>query len=363
MDVVETLKLLVSFESITPDDNGAMDFIKNFLHDFEVIEAEKEGVKNILLYKQQGEGPHLCFAGHIDVVPPGEGWDSDPFQAHEKEGFVYGRGAQDMKSGVACMMHALRDSSFRGTLSLLLTSDEEGDAVHGTRHMLEVLRKQTLMPDFVVVGEPTSEDEFGDVVKIGRRGSINAELEIFGKQGHAAYYTPGKNPVEVLAPHLHKIAGVKLDEGDSFFEPSRIVITNINAGVGATNVTPGMVKIMFNVRNSPIITKEDIEKHIDEALEGVEYALRLKESSKPFVTKSDSRIVQKITEAIELINGTSPRYSAGGGTSDARFFAKEGIPVVELGVINDRIHAINERVSVEELFDLERVYKKLIEIF
>lgn len=363
MDVVETLKLLISFESITPDDNGAFAFIKEFLHDFDVLEADKDGVKNLLLYKKNGEGPHLCFAGHIDVVPPGEGWSSDPFLAFEKEGFIYGRGAQDMKSGVACMMHALYDADFKGTLSLLLTSDEEGDAVDGTRHMLEVLRKQELLPDFVLVGEPTSEDVLADAIKIGRRGSINGELEIFGKQGHAAYYTPGSNPVETVAPHLAKIAGAKLDEGDSFFEPSRIVITNIHAGVGATNVTPGVLKILFNVRNSPKTTKEAIEKYLDEALEGVEFALRLKESSKPFMTQSDSKIVAKTAEAVERLSGSTPKFSASGGTSDARFFAKEGIPVVELGVINDRIHAINERVSIEELQGLEALYKKLIAIF
>lgn len=363
VSVVDILKKLISFKSITPDDGGSIPFIKGVLNDFETIEVEKEGVKNIFLYKRFGEGVHLCFAGHLDVVPPGEGWSSDPFTPLIKDGYIYGRGAQDMKSGVAAMMCALKEAEFDGMLSLLLTSDEEGEAIWGTRLMLEVLEDRGLLPDVALVGEPTADSFSGDTIKIGRRGSINGELEIFGVQGHAAYYDRCVNPIELLGEKLGVIAGYKLDEGDEFFEPSRIVVTNMSAGVGASNVTPGSLKIQFNVRNSKKSGIREIEEHIKGVLGGVKYSLKLSESSKPFITDSNSILVQKTIKAIREIKGITPKLSSSGGTSDARFFGLKGIPCVEIGVQNDRIHAVNERVSIDALYDLELIYKRIIEEF
>jgi len=363
MDVVDTLKTLVSFRSITPKDDGIMEFVKSFLKDFTVLEIEKEGVKNVFLYKRFGEGVHLCFAGHIDVVPPGEGWSCDPFEAYESEGYIYGRGTQDMKSGVAAMMHALKDANFEGTLSLLLTSDEEGDAIWGTRYVLEVLKSKNLLPDFAVVGEPTATSECGDTIKIGRRGSINGELEIFGVQGHVAYYEKCVNPVEIVGDKLGRLAGHKLDEGSEFFEPSRIVVTNLHAGIGATNVTPSSLKIGFNVRNSVKTVEDDVQNYIEEVFEGKKYALRTTVGSKPFLSDSSSIVVKKCIEAIEDSCGFVPNLSTSGGTSDARFFALQKIPVVEVGVVNDRIHAVDERVLAKEVIKLEEIYKKIITLF
>lgn len=363
MDVVRLLEELISFKSITPDEGGSMDLIKGILSDFEAIETEKEGVKNLFLYKRFGQGVHLCFAGHLDVVPPGEGWSSDPFVPLNKEGYIYGRGAQDMKSGVAAMVCALRDSDFSGTLSLLLTSDEEGDAIYGTRLMLEVLEGKGLLPDVALIGEPTADSASGDTVKIGRRGSINGELEIFGVQGHAAYYDKCVNPIELLGEKLGRIAGYRLDEGDEFFEPSRIVVTNMSAGMGATNVTPSSLKIKFNVRNSKKSGVKEIEEHIKNVLGDIKYSLRLNESSKPFMTDSDSILVQKASAAIKEAVGFDTMLSSSGGTSDARFFGLKGIPCVEIGVQNDRIHAVDERVSVDDLYNLLRIYRGIIDGF
>jgi len=246
MEIVELFKKLLSYPSVTPDDAESLDFIREYLSDYQALWFNKGGVKNLLLYKKFKEGNHLNFAGHIDVVPPGEGWESDPFKPLEKEGYIFARGAQDMKSGVAAIVQTLKEvKEFNGTLSLLLTSDEEGDAIWGTRYALEEMRKRDLLPDFAIVAEPTSTHTFGDSIKIGRRGSINGVLEVFGKQGHVAYPHKTINPIHQIAPLLPKIAGVYLDEGDEHFEPSQLVITDIRSGIEKTNVTPQKLKMML----------------------------------------------------------------------------------------------------------------------
>ena len=261
MNVIELFEELLTFKSITPNDDGALDFIEEYLSDFEAIRIDKEDTKNLFLYKKFGEGEHLCFAGHIDVVPPGDGWNSDPFTPTYKDGYIIARGAQDMKSGLAAFLQALKETkTFKGTLSVLITSDEEGDAEYGTVEVLKYLKKKEFLPDFTVVAEPTCERVFGDAIKIGRRGSINGVLEKIGEQGHAAYPEKTKNPIHKVAQVLPHIAGVKLDEGDEYFTPSRFIITDIRAGMEVTNVTPDKLKMMFNVRNSTKTTKEDIEK-------------------------------------------------------------------------------------------------------
>ncbi len=364
MKVIELFEKLLSFKSITPDDDGGLDFIEAFLSDFNHKRIDIENTKNLFSYKKFGNGKHLCFAGHIDVVPPGDGWESDPFVATYKDRYIYARGAQDMKSGLAAFLQAIKDTTdFNGTLSILITSDEEGDAKYGTKKVLEWLQKENFLPDYVVVAEPTCEKVFGDAIKIGRRGSINGVLEKIGIQGHAAYPEKSKNPIHKVAQVLPKIAGVDLDAGDEDFAPSKFVITDIRAGMEVTNVTPQKLKMMFNVRNSTKTNKEDIEKFIEKHFGDMDYTLTLSQSAKPFVTKRDSKVVKELQNSIKNILKIEPKLSTAGGTSDARFFGEYGVDTVEFGVINDTIHSVNERTSIEEVKNLYKVFKDMIKRF
>jgi len=364
MNTVDLLLKLLSFESVTPNDAGSLAFIERYLEGYEATYVNEGGVKNLFLSRRFSEGPHLCFAGHVDVVPAGEGWQTNPFVPAVRSGKIYGRGSQDMKSGVAAFVQVLKETtSFQGTLSVLLTSDEEGDAKYGTVIMLEHLKKCGRLPDCCVVAEPTCEHSFGDAVKIGRRGSINGYLTIYGKQGHAAYPEKAVNPVHQIASVLDKLAGVNLDEGDEDFAPSKMVITDIRGGMEVTNVTPGELKVMFNVRNATRTTQEDIRVHVERVLDGLDFVLELTQGSYPFVTRRDAEIVQKMQESIRKITGRETKLSTAGGTSDARFMGEFGIDVVEFGVINDTIHAANERTTVEEVEGLYRVFRDLVSRF
>ncbi len=364
MNVVDLLLKLLSFESLTPDDAGSLKFIEEYLEGYEATYVNKEGVKNIFLTKKFSEGPHLCFAGHVDVVPAGDGWKTNPFVPVIKEGYIYARGTQDMKSGVAAFVQTCKEvEQFEGTLSILLTSDEEGDAKYGTVIMLEHLKETGMLPDYCIVAEPTCETAFGDAIKIGRRGSINGYLTLQGKQGHAAYPEKTINPVHQIASVLEKIAGVNLDNGDDDFAPSQMVITDIRGGMEVTNVTPGALKLMFNVRNSTKTTQEEVRLHIDECFDGLDYSLELTQGSYPFVTTRDSKVVKKLSESIQTITGLDTKLSTAGGTSDARFMGAFGIDVVEFGVINDTIHAPNERTSTVEVEKLCEVFKDMVKHF
>ena len=403
-NTIEVLKQLIAYPTITPQECGIYAYIKEILSDFEILEFEKEGVKNLFLYKDLGaknaesqradsndsnaesqnkksQKTHLCFAGHIDVVPPGEGWASEPFSPTIKEGFLYGRGAQDMKAGVAAFVCAIRefvdclesqslqtaqDSSdstwqrFNGILSVLLTSDEEGAAIFGTKYTLECLKERDFLPHFAIVAEPTSVEKFGDMIKVGRRGSINGILRVFGKQGHVAYPKKCVNPVELIAPYLSQIAGYELDKGSAEFEPSKLVITDIRGGLEVVNVTPNDLKIMFNVRNSTQTSLEDLRQYLENLLSKIPHSLELNQSSKPFLTNKQSRIVQRIAKVLESKNGFAPKFSTSGGTSDARYFAEYGVSVVECGVCNDSIHSVNERVRLSEVESLQNVFLTLL---
>ena len=364
MNVVDLLLKLLSFKSLTPDDAGSLKFIESYLDGFEATYVNKEGVKNLFLKKKFSEGPHLCFAGHVDVVPAGDKWDTNPFVPVIKDGKIYARGTQDMKSGVAAFVQTCKEvEDFKGTLSVLLTSDEEGDAKYGTVVMLEHLKAQGMLPDYCIVAEPTCERVLGDAIKIGRRGSINGYLTIQGKQGHAAYPEKAINPVHQIAPILEKIAGVNLDNGDDDFAPSQMVITDIRGGMEVTNVTPGDLKIMFNVRNSTKTTQEDIRLHIDKCFEGLEYRLELTQGSYPFVTTRDSKVVKKLKQSIKNVTALETKLSTAGGTSDARLMGAFGIDVVEFGVINDTIHAPNECTSIVEVEKLCAVFRDMVKKF
>ena len=364
LDVIDLFIKLLSHESVTPNDAGLLEFIEEFLSDFEASYYNSHGVKNLFLTKSFGNGPHLCFAGHVDVVPAGDGWDSNPFVPLIKDNRVYARGAQDMKSGVAAFLAAIKETKeFNGRLSILLTSDEEGDAHYGTKIVLKALQEQNMLPDFAIVAEPTCEERFGDAIKIGRRGSNNGVIKVYGKQGHAAYPAKSVNAINLIAPILPKIAGKNLDNGDEFFEPSQFVITDLRGGMEVTNVTPGLVKLMFNVRNSTATTPEDIEQFVHKHFDGLEYDFSLKPSAKPFMTDPKSKVVESIKRAIKKVTGVDTKLSTAGGTSDARFFGEYGVATVEFGVINDTIHAPNENTSIKEVQDLYEVFKVLIKEF
>ena len=364
MEVIELFKKLVGTKSVTPDDGGLLDFITEYLSDFEAVRVDVEDVKNLFLYKKFGDGKHLCFAGHVDVVPAGEGWSVEPYKATCKDGYIYGRGTQDMKSGVASFVQAIKDTqNFNGTLSILLTSDEEGEAVNGTIKVLEYLEQQQMLPDATVVAEPTCEDVFGDAIKVGRRGSINGYLTIFGKQGHAAYPQKAINPVHLLAKPLSNMAGIDLDDGDEHFAPSKFVVTDIRAGMEVTNVTPNELKMMFNVRNNTLTNQESIEKFVSKHLEGIEYELKLTQGSYPFKTDTSTQVVKTMAKAIKNVTCIDTKYSTAGGTSDARFMAPFGIDVIEFGVKNDTIHSVDERTTQTEVEELYKVFVELIKMW
>ncbi len=367
METIELFQKLLRFKSITPHDDGAFDFIDSYLGDeWKSIKIDIEDTKNRFYYKEfsQNSKEHLCFAGHIDVVPTGSGWSVDPFEANIIDGKIIARGTQDMKSGVAAFLYACKHTqNFNGILSILLTSDEEGEGTYGTIKMLEHLKSIDFLPTSAIVAEPTSEDIFGDAIKVGRRGSINGYLEIQGKQGHAAYPEKSINPVELIAPILEKIAGVNLDNGDEYFAPSKLVITDIRAGMQVTNVTPDKLNLMFNVRNSTKTTSEDIREFINEKFDGMQFTLRLTQGSCPFMTNKESKIVKKLAQSIEKVTTIKTKNSTAGGTSDARHFGAFGIETVEFGVKNDSIHAINEYTMVEDVLKLKEIFADVIKMF
>lgn len=364
MTTLELFDKLLRFKSITPDDDGALDFIQEYLSDFEAVRVDINGVKNLFMYKKFCDGEHLCFAGHIDVVPAGDGWSSDPFVPYISEDKIYARGTQDMKSGLCAFLQAIKETTtFNGTLSILITSDEEGDAKHGTIEVLKYLQEKNMIPKYAIVAEPTCEVAFGDAIKVGRRGSINGKITIKGLQGHAAYPEKSDNPVNKIAPILPNIAGKNLDNGDEYFSPSQFVITDIRAGMQVTNVTPAKLDMMFNVRNSTKTTKEDIQAFVVEHFANCDYTLDLSVSAKPFVTNKNSKIVTSMIKAIKDEVGINTKLSTAGGTSDARFFGEYGVDTVEFGVVNDTIHSTNEYTYISYVEKLKSVFGNVISNF
>jgi len=362
VDVIDLFKFFINSKSETPDDGGLLDFIEEYLEGFDAVRVDVGDIKNLFIYKKFSEGEHLCFAGHVDVVPAGSNWDTNPYEAVEKDGFIYGRGAQDMKSGLAAFTQAVKETKeFKGTLSLMLTSDEEGEAVNGTVKLLEFLENNNLLPDACVVAEPTCSNTFGDAIKVGRRGSINGYLTLKGKQGHAAYPEKAINPIHNISKVLGNMAGVDLDDGDEFFSPSKFVVTDIRAGMQVTNVTPNELKMMFNVRNNTKTTQKEVTLFVEEHFKGLDYELCLTQGSYPFRTDTDTKLVRYIDSAIESVTGIRPEHSTAGGTSDARFIAPMGVAVIEFGVKNDSIHSVNERTTRGEVEDLCKVFKTLID--
>jgi len=366
MTIIELFQKLLRFKSITPIDDGAFDFIDEYLGDtWECITLDIEDVKNRFYYKKfNNSNEHLCFAGHIDVVPAGEGWGVDPFEANIIDGIITARGTQDMKSGVAAFLYACKHAKeFDGTLSILLTSDEEGEAINGTVKVLEHLKEINFLPTSAIVAEPTCETIFGDSIKVGRRGSINGYLELQGKQGHAAYPEKTINPIHLISEVLNNIAGHNLDNGDEYFAPSQLIITDIRSGMQVTNVTPNKLNMMFNVRNSTKTTQQEIIEFIDKYFSKFDYNLKLTQGSYPFMTDANTKVVQKMRASIKNILNIDTKNSTAGGTSDARFFGQFKIDTIEFGVINDTIHSVGEKTTVKEVENLSKIFEDIIKYY
>jgi succinyl-diaminopimelate desuccinylase len=365
LDVVEITKELIRRPSVTPEDGGCLDYIASLLEPagFRIQRLDCEGVKNLWLTFGSAS-PLIVFAGHCDVVPPGpiHAWTSPPFEPTEREGKLYGRGAADMKGGLAAMLVAMHDfarseAATDASLGFLVTSDEEGPGINGTRFVLEQLRSQGIRIDYALVGEPTSENSFGDMAKVGRRGSLSCRMTILGKQGHVAYPHLAANPIHLGLPFLSELVTTVWDEGNKWFAPTSLQISNIHGGNGAGNVIPGEVTIDFNLRYSTESSHEGLQAKIEAMANQHDLDCRFEwnPSSQPFLTQNDT-----LTDAIRAAVGDGLKLGTGGGTSDARFFAAEGIPVIEFGVSNATIHAVDERVDLEDLQKLVNVFGKLL---
>ena len=362
---------LIRRPSVSPEDQGCLQVIAERLSavGFDVERMPFGPVENIWARHGKG-GPVLCFAGHTDVVPTGprEEWQTDPFEPVIKNGILYGRGAADMKSGLAAMITATErfiggHPAHSGTIAFLLTSDEEGPSVDGTRRVMEVLNARNEKIDLCIVGEPTSTDVLGDVVKIGRRGSLSGKLTVHGVQGHVAYPHLADNPVHAVAPALAELSARTWDKGNEFFQPTTFQISNISAGTGAPNVIPGELKARFNIRFSTEQTVERLQQSITEILDRhkVNYTLEWFVSGLPFFTPP-GRLSDAVQQAVYERFGRKPELSTTGGTSDGRFIAPTGAEVVELGVINASIHKVNENVRVADIEALSGMYERVLEL-
>ena len=368
----ETLALarqLIACRSVTPADGGCLDLITARLTaaGFRCERLDRGGVSN--LWARRGEAaPLVCLAGHVDVVPSGpvDRWSSDPFVPAERSGYLYGRGAADMKTSVAAMVTAAEriasaDPGHGGSIALLLTSDEEGDAVDGTAAVIEALQRRGETIDACLVGEPTSCERLGDTVKNGRRGSLNGTLVVRGVQCHAAYPERGRNPIHTALPALAELAAVQWDSGNEYFPPTGFQISNVHAGTGAVNVIPGTLEVAFNLRFSPESTVEGIKARVQATLDrhGLDYDLAWTLVGAPFITPK-GRLVEAVSGAITAVTGLSPALSTGGGTSDGRFIAAVAGEVVEFGPCGEAIHGVDERVRLADVGPLSAIYERTI---
>ncbi len=369
-DVLDLVCALIERPSVTPEDAGCQALVAEHLapHGFSAEPMPSEDVQNLWLRHGEGE-PLLMFAGHTDVVPTGplEQWSSDPFSPTLRDGLLYGRGAADMKGGVAamavaCARYVAKRPNHNGSLGLLLTSDEEGPAVHGTRVAIERLCERGEVPAWCVVGEPSCRERFGDVIKNGRRGSLSGRLTVRGIQGHIAYPALCDNPIHRFAPALLELTGVTWDEGNEDFQPTQFQVSNLNSGCGAANVVPGELTADFNLRYSTEVTADQLRDRITGILEnaGLDYQVEWQGASLPYRTPPGT-LSQACQDAVSEVLGTDAELSTEGGTSDGRFIRPTGAEVVEFGPINRSIHKIDEHVAVEDLDRLAEVYLAIIE--
>lgn len=358
---------LINKKSVTPEDGDCLQLLIDRLgSDFQHEWFNFEDTKNLLIKHGSG-APHLMFLGHVDVVPAGEesSWSSPPFQADIRDGKVFGRGACDMKSGVAAMAVAIKDfvssqPAHIGTISFLLTSDEEGCNINAIPKVVEEFKKRNFTIDYCIVGEPSSKVKLADTIKVGRRGSISGELIIHGTQGHVAYPQLAENPIHTFAPILTKLTQHKWDLGNELFDPTSLQFSNIESGTGASNVIPGLLRAQFNFRFSTEQTAESLKQGFEKFIETekLKYELTWRLRGLPFLTRK-GKLIECIQSCIQSQFGFNPKLDTSGGTSDARFIAPLGTEVIELGVRGESLHKVDEFVRIEDLEPLVKLYKNI----
>jgi succinyl-diaminopimelate desuccinylase len=379
-DPVGLLQGLIRCPSVTPDEGGALNLLQTFLeangftcHRLVFQDKDTPDVDN--LFARIGTGaPHFCFAGHTDVVPPGteSDWPHPPFAAAMADGFIYGRGASDMKGSIAAFAAAAVDhlksgGSGKGSISLLITGDEEGPAINGTAKVLEWMKANGHVPDHCIVGEPSSSESLGDTIKIGRRGSLSFAVTVEGKQGHVAYPDKADNPIPKLARFVDRISAIKLDDGNVHFNPSTLAFTTIDVGNTANNVIPRRASARFNIRFSPAHDFESLRAFVDARIGEVSeemggtWKVTATGRAEAFLTEPGS-FVGLVLDAISRETGVVPKLSTSGGTSDARFI-KDYCPVLEFGPTNATIHQVGERIAVNELRDTQSVYRAILDAY
>jgi succinyl-diaminopimelate desuccinylase len=377
IDAVKLAQDLIRCPSVTPEDAGVLGVLEAVLtplgftcHRLKFEEPGAAPVEN--LYVRLGTAqPNFCFAGHTDVVPPGDAklWQSDPFKPEIRDGLLYGRGAVDMKSAVACfVVAASRHAQPKGSISLLITNDEEGPTnVNGTKKVLRWLEEKGEKLDHCIVGEPTATDATGDVLKIGRRGTMNVRLKMVGVQGHVAYPQRANNPIPAMADLVSKLSGWKLDEGTAHFDPSTLAFTSVDVGNPAANVIPAEVQARFNIRFNDLHKSEDLITHIKSVMREVEgdrsvaITMDANTSGEPFLTKPGA-FTTLLCKVVKDVTGREPELSTTGGTSDARFI-KDHCPVIEMGLPGGTMHKANECVSVAEIGKLTELYARVLDAY
>lgn len=368
-DTLELLNDLIRRQSVTPEDAGCQDVIISRLEKlgFAVEHLDFEDTRNIWLRRGTTK-PLLTFLGHTDVVPPGplEQWDSPPFEPTLRDGHLYGRGTADMKGSIACFVTALErflagNPDHQGSIAIMLTSDEEGIATNGVVKVIDVLEQRGEKIDWCLVGEPSSNKKIGDVIRVGRRGSLCAKLTVKGIQGHVAYPDIAENPIHALAPALQRLTTEVWDRGNRFFPPTSLQVSNINGGTGAENIIPGHVEVQFNLRFCTELDEATIKQRTKTILDEhqLNYDLQWRLSGNPFLT-SQGELIAAAHSAIKQVTGYDTIDDTGGGTSDGRFIAPTGAQVIELGPINASIHKINENVAIADLETLSIIYERML---
>ncbi|MGU9977387.1 MAG: succinyl-diaminopimelate desuccinylase [Candidatus Oxydemutatoraceae bacterium WSBS_2016_MAG_OTU14] len=366
----ELLKELVQRRSVTPDDAGCQDFIAEKLSPYGFIaETLPCGPVSNLWLRRGQTSPLFVFAGHTDVVPPGDetAWNLAPFAATIKDGFLYGRGAADMKGGVAAMTHACQTfiekyPAHQGSIALLLTSDEEGPAIEGTRYVVQKLKERGVTFDWCIVGEPSSHQQLGDVIRYGRRGSLTGKMQVIGKQGHVAYPDTINNPISAVGTILTALSQFEWDKGNAHFPPTSFQWYRINADAHASNIVPGTLSVEFNLRFSPESSPASIKKNVEDLCKQNKLNAKISWhlSAEPFLTEPGT-LIQEAQRAIKAVTGVTTNLSTGGGTSDGRYIVDICPQLIELGPINETIHQVNEHVNLEDLHHLSQIYQKILE--